>query len=190
MSEDLTEFTAQIADQIESFVLAVTEVARGDAPEAAVSMLLLEVSQLLLAGGRLGAITDVIPEEQFEPDAGPDPDVDELRGRLARLLEPIDAYTEVFDPYAVNAETIACHLSDDIADVMADLLHGLQHYRAGRFNEAMFWWQCSYLTNWGSTASAALRALHSVVAHARLDSDPAHSTQSPPPSPAGALRRA
>jgi len=44
MSDDLNEFTAEIADQIDSFVLAVTEVAKGEEPEQAVSMLLLEVS--------------------------------------------------------------------------------------------------------------------------------------------------
>ena len=54
-------------------------------------------------------------------------------------------------------------------DVMSDLLHGLQHYRAGRASEALWWWQFSYLSNWGSTASSALRALHSVVSHVRLD---------------------
>ena len=52
---------------------------------------------------------------------------------------------------------------------MTDLLHGLQHYRAGRSREALWWWQFSYLSNWGSTASSALRALHSVVSHVRLD---------------------
>lgn len=170
MSEDdLTEFTAEIADQVNSFVIAVTEVARGEEPAQAVSMLLLEMSQLLLAGGRLGAIVDVIPEERFEPDAGPDPDVDELRERLAKLLEPIDTYTEVFDPYALAVETVTCRLSDDVADVVTDLSHGLAHYRAGSTTEALWWWQFSYLSNWGGTASAALRALQSVVAHVRLD---------------------
>jgi hypothetical protein len=169
MSDDLSEFTADIAVQVESFIIALTAVARGDDPDRAVSMLLLEVSQLTLAGGRLGAITDVIPEERFEPDAGPDPDVDELRRRLAELLDPIDTYTEVFDPYDVTVEPVRCSLSDDLADVVADLAHGLAHYRAGRASEALWWWQFSYLSNWGATASAALRALQSVVAHVRLD---------------------
>jgi hypothetical protein len=169
MSDDLSEFTADIAAQVESFIIAVTEVARGGDPDRAVSMLLLEVSQLLLAGGRLGAIVDVIPEERFEPDAGPDPDVDELRAALAKLVDPIDAYTEVFDPYDPTVEPVTCSLSDDLADVVADLAHGLQHYRAGRLSEALWWWQFSYLSNWGATASAALRALQSVVAHVRLD---------------------
>jgi hypothetical protein len=60
-------------------------------------------------------------------------------------------------------------LSDDLADIAADLVHGLQHYRAGRSIEALWWWQFSYLSSWGNHAGAALRALHSVVAHVRLD---------------------
>ncbi|NUU24760.1 MAG: DUF5063 domain-containing protein [Streptomycetaceae bacterium] len=170
MSDDLTDFTAEIADQIQSFVVAVTEVARGEEPGAAVSMLLLEVSQLMLAGGRLGAIADVVPDERFEPDAGPDPDVDALRTALSVLLEPIDVYYEVFDPYVPRPKPVAFRISDDMADIVTDLMHGLAHYRVGRTSEALWWWQFSYLANWGATASAMLRALQSVVAHARLDS--------------------
>ncbi|WP_406284969.1 DUF5063 domain-containing protein [Embleya sp. NBC_00896] len=169
MSDDLNEFTREIADQIDSFVLAVTEVAKGEEPEQAVSMLLLEVSQLMLAGGRLGAIADVVPDDRFEPDSGPDPDVDALRSALSRLLEPIDVYYEVFDPYVPKSKPVAARLSDDVADVVADLAHGLAHHRAGRSHEALWWWQFSYLSNWGATASAVLRALQSVVSHARLD---------------------
>ncbi|MGH8870215.1 MAG: DUF5063 domain-containing protein [Actinomycetes bacterium] len=169
MSDDLSEFTTEIADQIGSFVVAVREIARGDEPQRTVSLLLLQMSQLMLAGGRLGAIADVIPQERFEPDAGPDPDVEELRVRLSALLEPIDEYTEVFDPYLSEPEIVTNSLSDDVADVTADLLHGLQHYRAGRTDEALWWWQFSYLSNWGGTGSAALRALQSVVSHSRLD---------------------
>lgn len=43
------DFVVQIADQVESFLVAVTEVAKGDEPGLAVPFLLLEVSQLLLA---------------------------------------------------------------------------------------------------------------------------------------------
>ncbi len=150
-------------------MVAVTEVARGDSPDHAVSMLLLEVSQLLLAGGRLGAIVDVVPDERFEPDAGPDPDADPLRENLARLLAPIDEYSELFDPYDAHPEVMTFRLSDDIADVTADLVHGLQHYRDGRAMEALWWWQFSYLSSWGTHAGAALRALQAVVAHVRLD---------------------
>jgi hypothetical protein len=163
-------FAVQIRDQVESFILAVREVARGDDPDSAVPYLLLEVSQLLLAGGRLGAHEDFVPDERYEPDLGPEPDNDELRQRLAVLLEPVDVYSEVFDPYVPRSAPVACRISDDLADVVTDLSHGMAHYRAGRVSEALWWWQFSYLSNWGPTASAALRALQSLVAHVRLDS--------------------
>jgi hypothetical protein len=167
---DPDDFAVQIADQIESFILSVREVAKGDDPDSAVPYLLLEVSQLLLAGGRLGAHEDILPDERYEPDLGAEPDADELRERLAALLEPIDVYSEVFDPYVTRAAPVACRISDDLADVVTDVNHGLAHYRAGRVTEALWWWQFSYLSNWGPTASAALRALQSLVAHVRLDS--------------------
>ncbi|MFB6677187.1 DUF5063 domain-containing protein [Streptomyces sp. NPDC057684] len=163
------DFAVQISDQIESFLVAVAEVAKGDEPDSAVPFLLLEVSQLLLAGGRLGAHEDIVPDERYEPDLGPEPDVDDLRQKLAALLEPIDVYSEVFDPYEPRKAPVACRISDDLADVMADLRHGMAHYRAGRTTEALWWWQFSYFSNWGSTASGALRALQSLVAHVRLN---------------------
>ena len=159
----------QIADQIESFLVAVTEVAKGDEPDSAVPFLLLEVSQLLLAGGRLGAHEDIVPDERYEPDPGPEQDVDELRERLAAMLDPVDVYSEVFDPYEPRKAPVPARISDDLADVIADLRHGMVHYRAGRTTEALWWWQFSYFSNWGSTASATLRALQSLVAHVRLN---------------------
>ncbi|MFF1605119.1 DUF5063 domain-containing protein [Streptomyces mirabilis] len=168
-SQDPDDFVVQIADQVESFIVAVTEVAKGDEPDSAVPFLLLEVSQLLLAGGRLGAHEDIVPDERYEPDLGPEPDVDDLRERLAVMLDPIDVYSEVFDPYEPRKAPVACRISDDLADVVTDLRHGMAHYRAGRTTEALWWWQFSYFSNWGSTTSAALRALQSLVAHVRLN---------------------
>jgi hypothetical protein len=167
--EGLEDFTAEIADQVRSFVVAVREVALGQNPEQTVSLLLLETSQLMLAGGRLGAIVDVVPDERFEPDAGPDANVEGVRTSLATLLDAIDEYHEVFDPYRPEIQT--SRISDDLADVVQDLSHGLAHYDAGRWKEALWWWQFSYLNAWGSEAGSALRALHSVVAHVRLDTD-------------------
>ncbi|MEU5418793.1 DUF5063 domain-containing protein [Streptomyces sp. NPDC001407] len=166
---DPDDFAVQIADSIESFIVAVAEVSRGDEPDSAVPFLLLEVSQLLLTGGRLGAHEDFLPDERYEPDVGPEPDVDELRERFARLLDPVDVYSEVFDPYVPRSAPVACRISDDLADIITDLRHGMAHYRDGRVSEALWWWQFSYLTNWGPTASATLRALQSLVAHVRLD---------------------
>lgn len=163
------DFAVQIADQIESFLVAVTEVAKGDEPGSTVPFLLLEVSQLLLAGGRLGAHEDFLPDERYEPDPGPEPDADGLRENLARLLDPVDVYSEVFDPYAPRTAPVAARISDDLADVITDLGHGMVHYRAGRTTEALWWWQFSYFSNWGPTASAVLRALQSVLIHVRLN---------------------
>ncbi|MEV7688372.1 DUF5063 domain-containing protein [Streptomyces bungoensis] len=163
------DFAVQIADQIESFLVAVTEVARGDEPGSTVPFLLLEVSQLLLAGGRLGAHEDIVPDERYEPDIGPEPDVDLLRENLGRLLEPVDVYSEVFDPYEPRTAPVPARISDDLADVITDLRHGMSHYRAGRTTEALWWWQFSYFSNWGPTASAVLRALQSVLIHVRLN---------------------
>src|SRR5882757_63901 len=131
------EFSVQIADQIESFILSVREVAKGDDPDSAVPYLLLEVSQLLLAGGRLGAHEDIVPDERYEPDLGPEPDVDDLRERLAVMLEPIDVYSEVFAPSEPRKAPVACRISDDLADVLTDLRHGMAHFRAGRTVEAL-----------------------------------------------------
>ncbi|WP_058045501.1 DUF5063 domain-containing protein [Streptomyces roseifaciens] len=166
---DPDDFAVSVADSIESFIVAVAEVSRGDEPDSAVPFLLLEVSQLLLTGGRLGAHEDFLPDERYEPDVGPEPDVDELRERFARLLDPVDVYSEVFDPYVPRSAPVACRISDDLADIITDLRHGMAHYRDGRVSEALWWWQFSYLSNWGPTASAALRALQSLVAHVRLD---------------------
>ncbi|MEU1706122.1 DUF5063 domain-containing protein [Streptomyces sp. NPDC005706] len=163
------DFSVQIADQVESFLVAVTEVARGDEPGSTVPFLLLEISQLLLAGGRLGAHEDIVPEERYEPDLGPEGDVDELRENLARLLDPVDVYSEVFDPYEPRKASVPARISDDIADIITDLRHGMAHYRSGRITEALWWWQFSYFSNWGPTASAVLRALQSVLIHVRLD---------------------
>ncbi|MEU3047325.1 MULTISPECIES: DUF5063 domain-containing protein [unclassified Streptomyces] len=163
------DFAVQVADSIESFIVATTEVAKGDEPDSAVPFLLLEVSQLLLTGGRLGAHEDIVPEERYETDTGPDLDVDDLRERFAVLLDPIDVFSEVFDPYEPRKAPVPSRISDSLADIVTDLRHGLAHYRAGRTTEALWWWQFSYFSNWGPTASATLRALQSLVSHVRLN---------------------
>jgi hypothetical protein len=172
MASELEDFAQQIADQVASFLLALQAIARGEATGGqAVSLLLLEVSQVLLAGGRLGVNADFAPADEYEPDAGPDPDLDAMRHRLALLLEGVDAYTEVFDPYVDPPEMVSSLLSDDLTSIATALAHGLAHFRAGRVDEALWWWQFSYVATWGSEASAVLRALQSVVAHDRLDAE-------------------
>ena len=135
----------------------------------AVSLLLLEISQVLLAGARLGAQLDFTPREEFQPDVGPEPDIDELRLRLAEMLGGIDTYSFVFDPYV--PEVVESHLSDDLASIAIDLDNGLRHIRIGDIEEALWWWQFSYVNSWGNLAGAALNALLTVVAHDRFDTD-------------------
>ena len=170
LHSDLEDFAQQIADQVESFLLALRAISRGEATGgSAVSLLLLEVSQVLLAGGRLGVHSDFPPADEYEPDAGPDPDLDLLRLRFGELLEGVDDFTEVFDPYVDPPELVSSRLSDDLADIASSIAHGLQHYRRGSTQEALWWWQFSYVSSWGAEASASLRALQSVIAHDRLD---------------------
>jgi hypothetical protein len=170
IDSELEDFAQQIADQIESFLVALQAIARDGDDSRAISLLLLEVSQVLLAGARLGVQADFTPAEEFQPDAGPDPDLDGMRLRLARMLDGVDMYAEVFDTYG-EPEIVSSMLSDDLTSMATALAHGLRHFRAGRIVEALWWWQFSYVASWGSEASAVLRALQSIVAHDRLDAD-------------------
>ena len=81
-AETLT-LAEQIADQVASFLLALRAIAQENDAGRAVSLLLLEISQVLLAGARLGAQRDFTPREEYQPDVGPEPDLDEMRMRLA-----------------------------------------------------------------------------------------------------------
>ncbi len=163
------DFATSIADSVESFLLALRAVSREEDGGAAISLLLLEISQVLLAGARLGAQVDFEPRLEYQPDVGPDADLDDMRLRLAKLLGGVDTYSFVFDPYA--PEVVDSQLSDDLTSIAADLENGLRHYRSGDVDEALWWWQFSYVSSWGNLAGAVLNALLSVVAHDRLDTD-------------------
>jgi hypothetical protein len=169
IARELRDLAQAVADQAASFLLAVREIARNGERSTAVPLLLLEVSQLLLGGARLAVNADFVPRDEYEPDVGPDPDLDDMRIRLAALLEGADDYTEVFDPYMDPPELVVSRISDDIAGIASSVAHGLRHFRSGHVGEALWWWQFSYVSNWGAEASAALRALQSVIAHDRLD---------------------
>lgn len=163
------DFAAQIADQIESFLISLRAIAREGNGAQAVSLLLLEISQVLLAGARLGAQLDFQPREEYQPDVGPEADIDDMRLRLATMLDSVDTYSFVFDPYL--PEVVQSQLSDDLTSIAIDLDNGLRHYKLGNVAEALWWWQFSYVNNWGNLAGAALNALLTVVAHDRFDTD-------------------
>ena len=169
IDSETEDFAQQIADQVESFLVALQAISRDEDGGRAISLLLLEISQILLAGARLGAQNDFTPEQEYQPDVGPDPDLDAMRLRLARMLDPVDTYSYNFDPY--DAELVTAQLSDDLTSIAGEVANGLRHYRAGNVHEALWWWQFSYVSSWGNDASAVLRALQSIVTHSRLDAE-------------------
>jgi hypothetical protein len=166
---EAVRFAQQIADSVESFLLALRAIAREASSGQAISLLLLEISQVLLAGARLGAQNDFTPRSEYQPDVGPEADLDGLRMRLASMLGNVDTYSFVFDPYV--PEVVESQLSDDLTSIASDLENGLRHYRLGNIPEALWWWQFSYVSTWGNLAGAVLNALLSVVSHDRLDVD-------------------
>ena len=168
--DDLRELADVVADEARRFVSTVTEVAAGANPEAAIPLLLLAVSDILGAGARLGAVVDVVPAERFEPDVGPETDLDPLRASLENLLDGIDGYLEVADP-VLGGETVSSTVSGDLVMIVGSLVQGLRHHSVGQVTEALWWWQYSYLANWGERASSCLRVLQTVLAHLRLDVD-------------------
>ena len=72
---------------------------------------------------------------------------------------------------ALRPRHVTAQISDDLTAIATDIANGLRHFRAGNVEEALWWWQFSYLASWGNNACGVLSALHSVVAHDRLDRD-------------------
>ncbi len=169
LDSDTEDFAQQVADSVASFLLALREIAAENDAGRAIPLLLLELTQVSLTGARLGVQTDFVPREEYQPDVGPEADLEGLRLRLAGMLDSIDTYSYVFDPYV--PEMVESQLSDDITAIASDLENGLRHFRAGDVDEALWWWQFSYVNNWGNLAGAALNALLTVVAHDRFDTD-------------------
>ena len=106
----------------------------------------------------------------IEADPGPDAEVDPLRENLANLFEGLDEYADVIDP-VTSTDLTTGSVSNDLIEVVAALAHGLSHYEAGRVAEALWWWQFSYLSDWGERAAMALRVVQTLLAHIRLDAD-------------------
>ena len=168
LDADLLAIEARTAQQARTFLSTVTEVSAGTAPEAVFPLLLLAFSELAASGAVLGAIVDVVPAQRFEPDTGPDADLDPLRTALANVLEGVDEYTDISDP-VLDSEPTVSTLSGDIATIAQSLAQGLAHHDAGDHSEALWWWQFSYLQVWGERTASALRVVLTVLGHLRLD---------------------
>lgn len=169
-STDLSSLAELVARESRGYLSTVTEVAAGANPEAAIPLLLLAVSDILGAGARLGAMVDIVPAERFEPDLGPDADLDPLRAALENAFDGLDDFSEVVDP-VLGAEVEMSTISGDLVLVAGALAQGLRHFEAGQELEALWWWQFSYLSAWGERATNVLRTLLSVLGHLRLDVD-------------------
>lgn len=168
---DVEAIARDFATQSQRYLDTVTEIAAGEHDGANLSLLLLATTQALADGARLGAMHDVLPEEQFEPDNGPGPDFGPLLVALTRELEGLDEYADLVDPLT-SAELTVGNLPGDLITVAEALSQGLQHYRNGAVAEALWWWQFSYLSDWGERAATAARVLLGVLSHVRLDADP------------------
>lgn len=175
ITPEIEELGGQVADSVEAFLLGLQEISRLEEGTTVVPLLLLEMSQLMLAGARLGAQIDFEIDDPYQPDVGPDADLDSMRMRLAGLLGDTDTYAHNFEPY--DPETIPANLSDDLTSIATDVANGLRHFRAGNPMEALWWWQFSYLASWGTTGCGVLSALHSIVAHDRLDAEIVDETE-------------
>ena len=169
LDADTLRLAAETATSFAAFLLALRAIAAAGEAGPGVSLLLLETSRVSLAGARLGAQHDFTPHQEYQPDVGPEADVEEMRLRLAAMLGGLDTYSFVFDPYV--PEVVESQLSDDLTSIALDLENGLRHYRSGNVAEALWWWQYSYVNSWGNLAGAMLNALISVVSHDRLDVD-------------------
>ena len=142
----------QIADSVTSFLLALREIAaRGQRRRRRSRCCCSRSARCCSPAPGSAPRHDFTPREEFQPDVGPEADIDELRLRLAEMLEGVDAYTFVFDPYV--PEVVDSRLSDDLASIAIDLENGLRHFRAGNVDEALWWWQFSYV-NPGATSPA------------------------------------
>ncbi len=170
MPDETTLLADECAAEARAFLETVTHVASGDAADSAIPLCLLATAQVQLMGARLGAITDVVLDRRYEDDPGPDVELDPLRAGIAQLFEGLDDYADVVDPVTVP-ELTSGSLSNDLTVIASALTHGLAHHEAGRAVEALWWWQFSYLSDWGERAAMTVRVLQSLLAHIRLDAD-------------------
>src|SRR5260370_17614912 len=84
----------QVAVNVKDFIDGVEALAQGGGDET-VPLLLLEVSQILLAGAQLGASRVVFLPGTWEPEFGDDPHLYALRSSHSSRLSSVDAYPDL-----------------------------------------------------------------------------------------------
>jgi Domain of unknown function (DUF5063) len=81
----------------------------------------------------------------------------DLRAKFGAL----DHYRELFDPYASESEEpVIGSLSNDIADIYAELANGITCWDAGNHDGALWAWRFGFQMHWGKHLTSALRALY------------------------------
>src|SRR5690606_10997743 len=121
--QDWDALAERVARHVDNYLSGLEAVARGNGGARTIPLLLLEVSQVILAGAQLGASANVILPDNSEPEVGDDPDLDAIRQGLNERLVGLDEYVEVFDPYK-DTEPTSYRLSDDLVDVASGLVTG------------------------------------------------------------------
>ena len=106
----------------------------------------------------------VEPTEEDLPDR---PGLDQW-GRIFQSLGAKfgsrNQYSEMFDPYdAPGTEPVHPAISDDLADIYVDLKQGLNRWKEGTKDDAVWQWRFLFESHWGRHATDALRALHALV---------------------------
>lgn len=165
---ELRQLADDTARDARAYLATVTELSSGTVEDSALAILMLALSTITSTGARLGAVQDITLQELYEPDSGPDADLEDLHMGLANLLEGLDEYADIVDPL-VSTEITQGSLANDLAEIAAALGHGLAHYDRERYQEALWWWQYSFMSSWGERAIAGLRMLVCMLGHIRLD---------------------
>ncbi len=103
---ELEDFGQQIADASEAFLLGLRAISRARTTAAPPCRCCCSRSASCcwpVLGSALSATSS--PRAEYQPDVGPDADLDAMRLRLADKLGELDTYAHNFEPY--DLETVA-----------------------------------------------------------------------------------
>ena len=119
---------------------------------------------------RLYSIALVLPDVGGDaPHCEGSTSVTALGRDLRATIGALDYYREIFDPYAGESEEpVIGSLSDDIADIYAELTAGMSCWDAENREGALWAWRFSFQVHWGKHLTSALRAMHAWSARAKV----------------------
>jgi hypothetical protein len=122
------------------------------------------VAKLYAAALELPSVQPARAEVAFEGKGSPT--WSELRATLQGAFGSREYYSEIFAPYELQGqEPIVGSLSDDLADIFADVSRGLAAWDAKDYHGAVWEWGFHFDHHWGEHATGALRALHALRAN-------------------------